>query len=295
MSSSVVKFRLPVKGSFIALRVMNSYGVPRSEKGLIVKSKSNQTPIKYSHWCYGKVIEDPQYTEDCVVVDLHLRDVIDYKDQIVHRKQQKLTFDTYGKVCSIDKRRVDVWYVMDRPTYESFMGQDTLSTKADIVTLTNKDCPIATYAVMTSKTVDEELACVHCNNCDATHKQYGVMYICSNCDKGYHKGCLERDKKPIPASDEECEEDWLCWQCCTPTQRKSSTPPHRPQPPVNNNTGPQEQKRQKTQHSKIQMQQTDADMTRCHGCEKSFKLNPDTCRVVSANEKYCSMCTKYGV
>jgi hypothetical protein len=293
-SSSIVKFRLPVKGSFIAVRVMNNFGVPRTDKGQLVKSKANQTPVKFSHWCYGKVITDPEYAEDHVVVELHLRDTIDYKDRLVHRKNQKLTFDTYGKICSIDKRRVDVWYVMDRPTYESVMGQDDLKvTEYDIVMVTNKDCPIATYATMTSKTVDEELTCHYCHNGDAKHKKWGVMYVCSQCDKGYHKGCLEQNKKPVPTETEddcECEEDdWLCWQCCTPvvgtgpsTSKQSEKSEKR------------EQKRQKTQ-TPVQKQVDGVEKkAECHGCKKAFKLNPNTCRVVSESEKYCPMCTQYG-
>jgi hypothetical protein len=312
-TSLSVKFRLPVKGSLIAIRVMNSYGVPRTEKGLIVKKKEHQTPVRFSHWCYGKVISDPEYAEDCVILDLHLRDVIDYKGHVVYRKHQKLTFDTYGKMCSIDKSRVDVWYVMDRPAYECVMGQDNLlvqNIETEVVTLTNKECPIATFHVMTSKTVDEELACVYCNKSDANHKKQGIMYICSQCDKGYHKGCLECDKKPLPLSDE-ADEDWLCWQCCTPKHKQQSPKPNTfsstpPAPPKERKE--REQKRQKTQQQDKHVsnakdkaapvpapaESEHKEEDTCHGCEKTFKFNSDTCRVVSVDEKYCAMCTKYG-
>lgn len=256
----MVSYLFPVKGSYIALRVMNHGGISRTVDGKVIKDASRQLPMTYVHWIYGKLVADPVYREDHVEVETHMRDRDVGRHCISHRTD-KLSLVDYGD-ANIKNNTIKVWYVMTPLEYGCKCGNDEVISG----TLVRSTTPMASLALMTKKAIPVDTECVVCGDESANHKEKGKMLICDGCCKGYHRACLLEQKMTPPPREEEDDlsKEWKCGACeqGRPLERSKRRREKRARSPERETAPAPEKAAKRT----------------CASCGDEFEGSDDTCR-----------------
>lgn len=183
-----LSFTLPLKDSYIAIRVENLNGKIHGHY--------------YSHWIIGKVRDVTYDAHQCSVRAGYLDR--DFKEKVVYRLDT-LMYSDYGGTPPRN------WRILTpRGVKEHGFNIKKLVNQQGYVKIPESadKQPLSTQEHDDQRPIGD-VACQACNDTSACHPQHGAMIICStdNCETGLHLKCAVPPLDAVPAG------SWLCDTC----------------------------------------------------------------------------------